>query len=98
VKAQIGEKEHFIGRVIGRRILGKSCMFLDLVDCPRPEKVEDLKEKEKSVHGTGNHVTRENALSIGNLDSESEIYNVMISLAEDGLDQEQYNKLCNNLN
>ena len=65
---EINEPISFIGKTIGRRIMGKKCIFIDMVICDRPNSVITADELaagvRRDIHGTGDQVAREKRLQI----------------------------------
>lgn len=52
------------GRCVGRRLLGKKFLFLDVEICEAPEEQKVEESKERVHHGLGDHVVREEVKKI----------------------------------
>ena len=65
------DKSEIYGTCVGRRLMGKKMMFLDLIQCEKPENDEEeskaVETSKKVHHGLGDHVQREKMMKLENV-------------------------------
>ena len=92
LKAKTLLSSSFIGKCVGRRVLGKKFIFVDVIECDEPNTKVITTNDETIHHGLGDHIRREKALTYGErIDlSKTQVITVLVALSAECLDEKVF--------